>query len=342
MSTLLRLLRLVRPFWWQAGAAVVLGVATVGSGVGLMGTAAFLIAAAALQPSIADLQVAIVGVRFFGLGRGIFRYLERLASHRLTLGLLGRLRVWFYQALEPLAPARTLELKSADLLTRAVADVESLQELYIRALSPPLVAAVVAGATGLFLAWYDLRLAAAFLVAFGVTAVGVTFGVTRLGRNVGRRHAATRADLVAAVVDGVQGMADLLAFGCEDMQKQRVVELSSRLVKDRERAARIEAVGSAAAIFATHATVWIVLVIAIPMVRDGLLTGVGLAVVSLVTMAAFEAVQPLPAVGRHLSQQLAVARRVFAILDARPAVEDPPHPRPLGPGTRGGSWKPRS
>ncbi len=73
-------------------AAVALGVATVGSGVGLMGTAAYLIASAALQPSIAELQVAIVGVRFFGLSRGVFRYLERLASHDLTLRVLGRLR----------------------------------------------------------------------------------------------------------------------------------------------------------------------------------------------------------------------------------------------------------
>ncbi len=90
MSSLGRLLRLLGAFRWQMLAAVVLGAATVGSGVGLMATAAYLIASAALQPSIAELQVAIVGVRFFGLSRGIFRYLERLTSHDLTLRLLGR------------------------------------------------------------------------------------------------------------------------------------------------------------------------------------------------------------------------------------------------------------
>ena len=89
MNTLIRLLRLLGPFRWQLLAAVVLGVATVGSGVGLMATAAYLIASAALQPSIAELQVAIVGVRFFGLSRGVFRYLERLASHDLTLRAAG-------------------------------------------------------------------------------------------------------------------------------------------------------------------------------------------------------------------------------------------------------------
>ena len=94
MKEILRLIRLVRPLAGQVAAATALGIATVASGVGLMGTAAFLIAAAALQPSIAELQVAIVGVRFFGLARGVFRYLERLTSHRLTLRLLGELRVW--------------------------------------------------------------------------------------------------------------------------------------------------------------------------------------------------------------------------------------------------------
>ncbi len=149
MNTLIRLLRLLEAFRWQLLAAVVLGVATVASGVGLMATAAYLIASAALQPSIAELQVAIVGVRFFGLSRGVFRYLERLASHDLTLRVLGRLRRWFFRALEPLVPARTVEMRSSDLLTRAVTDVESLQNFFVRAVAPPLVAALVALGAGL-------------------------------------------------------------------------------------------------------------------------------------------------------------------------------------------------
>jgi ATP-binding cassette subfamily C protein CydC len=326
---LLRLLRLVRPFAGEVAAATALGVATVGSGIGLMGTAAFLIAAAALQPSIAELQVAIVGVRFFGLGRGIFRYLERLASHRLTLRLLGRLRVWFYEALEPLAPAHTLEMQSADLLTRAVADVESLQELYIRVLAPPLVAVAVAAGTGLFIGSFQLSLAIVFLALFAAAGLGIPTGIHTLGTRVGHRLTTTRADLAAAIVDGVQGMADLLACGQGAAQRHRVEELSLRLTRDREQASRVEALGAAAMTFSTHATVWIVLVIAIPMVRAGSIDGVGLAVVCLVVMAAFEALQPLPAAARSLSEQLAAARRVFAVLDARPAVVEPAMPDPI-------------
>jgi len=326
---LLRLVRLVRPFAGQVAAATTLGVATVASGIGLMGTAAFLIAAAALQPSIAEIQVAIVGVRFFGLARGIFRYLERLTSHQLTLQLLGRLRVWFYETLEPLAPAHTLSMLSADLLTRAVADVESLQKLYISVLAPPLVAITVAAGTGFFLGTFDLSLGVVFLILVAAAGIGIPAGMRALGTRVGNRLAATRADLAEAIVDGIQGMADLMACGRGAAQRHRIEELSLLLVRDRERASRVEALGTAAMTFATHATVWIVLVLAIPMVRAGLIDGIGLAVICLVAMAAFEAVQPLPAAALHLSEQLAAARRVFTILDARPAVEEPDRPVPV-------------
>jgi ATP-binding cassette subfamily C protein CydC len=91
------------------------------------------------------LQVAIVGVRFFGITRGLFRYLERLVSHWVNFSLLARLRGWFYRALEPLAPARLQQRHSGDLLSRIGADVDSLEDFYVRVIAPPLVAVAVAG-----------------------------------------------------------------------------------------------------------------------------------------------------------------------------------------------------
>jgi len=326
MNTLIRLLRLLEAFRWELLAAVFLGVATVGSGVGLMATAAYLIASAALQPSIAELQVAIVGVRFFGLSRGVFRYLERLASHDVTLRVLGLLRRWFFRALEPLVPARTLEMRSSDLLTRAVTDVESLQNFFIRAVAPPLVAALVALGAGLVVGIYSSELAFAFVVAYATAAVVIPIAVIRLGAATGVRLVSVRSDLASAVADGIEGMADLLVFGRGEDQKRRVHELSCASSVLRERAARAEALGTAGVTFGTHAAVWLVLALAIPMVGEGRFTGIGLAVICLVVMAAFEAVQPLPAAARGMSEQLAAADRIFAILDASPVVDEPVEP----------------
>jgi len=96
MRTFWRLLGFLRPFLGGIGLSVLMSTATIASSIGLLGTSAFLISSAALQPSIAALQVAIVGVRFFGISRGVFRYLERLNSHSVNFNLLADLRVWFY------------------------------------------------------------------------------------------------------------------------------------------------------------------------------------------------------------------------------------------------------
>jgi len=77
-------------------------------------------------------------VRFFAILRAVFRYLERYFSHTATLRILAHLRVWFYAAIEPLAPARLQHYRSGDLLTRSVADIETLENFYIRVVVPPL------------------------------------------------------------------------------------------------------------------------------------------------------------------------------------------------------------
>ena len=146
LSTFWRLLKLAAPFKGWMALAALLGALTIGSSIGLMATSAFIIAGAALHPSIADLAVAIVGVRFFGIARGVFRYLERLVSHRVNLSLLAQLRVWFYRSIEPLAPARLLSYRSGDLLSRIVGDIETLQNFFVRVIAPPAVALIIATA----------------------------------------------------------------------------------------------------------------------------------------------------------------------------------------------------
>ncbi|MFC2063967.1 thiol reductant ABC exporter subunit CydC, partial [Chloroflexota bacterium] len=105
MSTILRLITFLRPSWRWLLLSILLGSLTIFSGIALLATSAWLISTAALHPSIAVLQVSIVGVRFFGISRGFFRYLERLTSHQTTFRLLSRIRTWFYTSLEPLVPA---------------------------------------------------------------------------------------------------------------------------------------------------------------------------------------------------------------------------------------------
>jgi thiol reductant ABC exporter CydC subunit len=326
--TATRLLKLAAPFARPMALAVLLGVATVGSSIGLMTTSAYLISKAALRPSIADLQVAIVGVRFFGISRGLFRYLERYVSHQVTFRLLSRLRVWFYQALEPLAPARLMQFHSGDLLARIVGDIETLENFYLRVIAPPAVALLVALMAGMYLATFDLRLAIWLVLFFLLAGGGVPFLARELGRRPGRRLVEVRSALNSTLVDGVQGVADLLAYGQEGRQVMRVRSLDREMSALEGRMASVAGLHGALTGLLMNLAVLAVLVVAIPLVTGGTLDGVYLALFVLAVVSIFEAVFPLPQALQYLENSLAAANRLFTIVDTEPAVRDPASPLP--------------
>jgi thiol reductant ABC exporter CydC subunit len=308
------LLKLAAPFAGWMALAALLGFATVGSGIGLMTTSAWIIATAALHPSIADLQVAIVGVRFFGIARGVFRYLERYVSHQVTFRLLARLRVWFYAAIEPLAPARLASRRSGDLLARVVADVETLEHFYVRVIAPPVVAALTGWLMWIFMRGFDSRLALAFLIVFVVAGVGAPLLTRLLSRTVGRRLITARAELNATLVDGLQGMADLVSFGQEAAWLERMQSSCRELTQAQARMAWIGGLQNALGVLLTSLAALAVLIVAIPLVNAAQIPGVNLAVIVLAAMASFEAVQPLPLAAQYLESTLEAARRLFEIV----------------------------
>ena len=129
--------------------AVLAGAASTGCAVALLATSGFLLARASLHPNIVAISVAVVAVRGLSVGRGVFRYVERLAGHDAAFRVLADVRVRVYRQLARLAPAGLAEFRSGDLLARLVSDVDATQDLFLRGLAPPLTAAVVgAGAAG--------------------------------------------------------------------------------------------------------------------------------------------------------------------------------------------------
>jgi ATP-binding cassette subfamily C protein CydC len=331
VPALLMLLAFLRPFAGQVVLSVLLGAATISAGIGLLGTSAYLIASAALHPSVAALQVAIVGVRFFGISRAVFRYLERLVSHSVNFRLLAGLRVWFYQRLEPLAPARLQDTRSADLLSRAIADIETLENFYVRAVAPPVVALIIVIGMGWFMGRYDARLT--WVLGFALLAVGAGLPVLvhRLARVPGRDVVDRRSALAASLLDLIQGMPDLMIYGQAGSQLERIRQDGVDLQNAQKRLGRVGALGNAVGLFITGLALWGVLVIAIPLTGQ-LISGVDLAVLSLVTLASFEAVTPLTLAAQHLESSLQSGRRLFSLVDRSPQVSAPQHPANLSAG----------
>jgi thiol reductant ABC exporter CydC subunit len=295
--------------------SALLGALTIGSSIGLMATSAYIIASAALHPSIADLAVPIVGVRFFGIARGVFRYLERLASHHVNFSLLAQLRVWFYRAIEPLAPARLMSYRSGDLLSRVVGDIETLQNFFIRIIAPPVVAALIALLMFIFLYGYAPALAWIVLLFMILAGVVVPAIVQSISRSAGRRMVAVRSELSGQLIDGIQGSADLIAFGQEHAHQERVSALSRELIDLQKRMASLTALHNALGSLLSNLAMWAVLVIAIPLANTSQLNGVYLPVLALATLSSFEGVLALPLAFQYLEANLQAARRLFEMVD---------------------------
>ena len=327
MTTLRRLLLLARVPRKRVALTVLLGALTILFGVGLMATAGYLISRAAERPAILSLTVAIVGVRFFGLARPIARYLERLTSHDVAFRALGQARHRVYERIEPLAPAELRDDRQGDLLSRLVADVDSLQNLHLRGIGPPLVA-VAAGAVSIGVAAAILP-AAGLVLAIGLVAAGL--GVPAVGAwsaRRGGREAAARGELTAELVEALAGSAELAAYGRQDDRLRRLYTADRVLVRLARRAALADGAADGLRLVLTGATVAGVLAVAVSAHATGGLDRVLIALLALLALASFEAIQPLGEAARELGETLAGGRRLLELIDREPAVMNPDEPLP--------------
>jgi len=332
-GTLRRLVALAPAPRGELALSILLGALAVLFGIGLMATAGYLISRAAEQPAILSLTTAIVAVRFFGLARPLGRYLERLASHDLAFRVLARLRVRFYERIEPLAPGELEQYRRGDLVSRMVGDVDALQGLYLRGLGPPLVA-VVTGAVAVGVAAAILPVAAAAL-ALGLLAggVGVPIVAGLLGRTSGRRRAAAQGHLAAELVELLRGAQELVVYGREEETLDRFREADRKLARLARSDALAAGVADGLGILVAGVTTVAVLAVAVSAHAGGELDRVLVAVLALLALASFEAVAPLSLAARELTSTVAAGGRVLELTDRAPAVRDPaePEPAPSGP-----------
>lgn len=303
------------------------------SALALMATAAWLIARASEQPPLAALSLAIVGVRGFAVGRGLFRYAERLASHDVALRALATLRVRVYEALVPLAPSGVSAFRSSDLLSRMVADVESIQHLVVRVIVPAITASLVGVAAVLVTA--VLLPAAGAVLAFGLLVAGVLVPVFAAvtGRRAARLLAPARAEMAARHVDVLHGSADLAVFGADTEALVAAERAARRLADVERRTAVTTAAAGAAAMLVQGATAAAVTLVAVDAAAAGSLAPVLVPVLALVALISFEPVLPMVPAARHALESRAAAVRIAALLDTPPPVAEPAAPRPApGPG----------
>ncbi|WP_217142201.1 thiol reductant ABC exporter subunit CydD [Streptomyces sp. AC627_RSS907] len=312
----------------RLGLALLLSSLALGSAVGLMATSGYLISRASQQPPVLYLMVAVTATRAFGIGRAVFRYAERLVSHDAVLRMLADTRGAVYRRLERLAPAGLRRSRRGDLLSRLVADVDALQDYWLRWLLPAATAVAVSVASVVFTVWLLPEAGAVLAVGLLVAGAGVPLVTGAVARRAERRLAPARGVLATRVTDLLTGTAELTVAGALPARAAEARRADGTLTRIASRAATATALGDGLTALISGLTVAGAALVGVQAVADGRLTGVAVAVVVLTPLAAFEAVLGLPLAVQYRQRVHRSAERVYEVLDAPEPVREPETPRP--------------
>lgn len=198
----------LRPVLFSVVLAVLVGTAASASSVGLMSLSAWLIASAALQPPLYTLSLAILGVRFCGIMRAVFRYADRYMTHQAGFALFGRFRTGALRHVIASLPFRRRRA-NGDAFDIIVSAVDSLRDSVLRCALPPVTVTLIAWLAAVWLGFYSLPLASVIAAAWFVFVLFVPYIAWRLYR----RQIEPPLELAQDVLELYEGSEQLRVFG---------------------------------------------------------------------------------------------------------------------------------
>lgn len=304
MDGIRQLVHMIKRYKGQVFLAGILGACTILCSVGLLGASAVLISRAAIVPAVLELMTLVALVRFFGIFRAVFRYVERLVSHDVTLKVLADLRSWYYRRLMPLLPG-AVGNQGARLFKNILNDVELLQFFYLRVVAAPLVCVLVLFVMTAVL-WCLVPGAAVILVlAFLLEGLAfpLLFGLQQ------KKHAATeqnaQEDFYRLTSDFLLGF-DSVWFGAKN-KVQDVKQARQNLYRRQRTSRNLDSILNLCNGLTGAAVLSGSFYVTALAVNAGALNGVYLVMVPLIAWSALEAVQPMPLAVRYLFEsQLAM------------------------------------
>ena len=316
MSDTIRwLLRLLAPYRWRVLLGSLLVALTVLGNAGLLATSGLLLSKAALTPEVLLLMPLITGVRFFGIGRAVVRYVERLLNHSVAFRILGHLRRDFYDHLEPLVPDALPDYAEGKLYNQFVTDINVLQYFYLKAVSVPLGSLIIYTVCALFLAFYQPVLIPLLLV--GQILAGIVVPVLALSGGRAHKHEAAllQTALSEQFLDAKHGLADLHLFGRLEAVQQALTEKAEQLTLLHARMSLKKKLVSRLTFALSHLSMLAALWLMVPAVQDGALAGVYVAMLALLVLASYEAILQMPEAVLQMDESLAAAEEMRQVYE---------------------------
>ncbi len=326
-SPLRRILAMARPARRRFVGSAALGAAAEACTIGLAGTAAWLIVRASEQPDLAALAVAILGVRAFGTGKGVFRYAERLATHDAGLRSLSEIRAAVVARLADIAPAGIPGWQRGDLLQRIVADIDRLLDLFVRVLGP--IAAVAATALGALTITAVLDVSAGLVLLIALVAIGVLLPLATMRgeRSIGPALAESRATYGGRVLAATEGLERLWATRMLASVRDDIDRTAVGIDELERRRARLRMLG--AAVVAAAPLLTATACLAMIAATSPSLSGPVIGVLVLWPLAIIELVGTVNEAAATVPSIAGAAERVVAVLDTPDPVTVPANPLPI-------------
>ena len=319
MKTLLPYLALYRRHWFRLSLGIILAIVTLLASIGLLTLSGWFLAASAVA-GIAGLysfnyMLPAAGVRGAAIFRTAGRYAERLVSHDATFRVLAHLRVFTFTKIMPLSPGGIARFRQADLLNRLVADVDTLDHLYLRVISPLVSALVVILLVTFGLSFLDVKLALTLGAIMLVLMLLLPVIFYRAGKPAGRELTALRSDYRMQLTSWLQGQSELVVFGAQPRFRQQLNDIERRWMLRQQQQAKLTGLSQAMVIAAAGLTVTLMLWLAAGGISQFPQPGALIALFVFTPLAAFEALGPVAAAFQHLGQVIASAQRVSQIID---------------------------
>lgn len=324
MQALWPFLRFWRRHPWRLALSLMLAVLTLLASIGLLALSGWFLAAASLA-GVAGLysfnyMLPAAGVRGAAIIRTAARYFERLVSHDATFRVLQHLRVFTFSRLMALAPGQLTRFRQAELLNRFVADVETLDHLYLRVLSPLLGAFVVISVVTLGLSFYDLTLAFTLGGLMLATLIIIPPLFYRLGQPAGLAITQRRALWRLQLTRWLAGQAELKIFGAESRWRQQLDQGEIHWLQAQQQQQRLVALAQSLVIMISGVAVCAMLWLSAAGTAQLSDPGPLIALFVFCALAAFEALAPVATAFLHLSQVSASAQRVQEIIAQQPDI----------------------
>ncbi len=324
MRALLPYLALYKRHKWLLTLGVVLAIVTLLASIGLLTLSGWFLSASAVV-GVAGIysfnyMLPAAGVRGAAIIRTAGRYFERLVSHDATFRVLQHLRVATFSKLLPLSPAGLARFRQGELLNRIVADVGTLDHLYLRVISPLVGALVVILVVTIGLSVLDVTLALTLGGIMLATLLLLPPLFYRAGKPTGEQITQLRGQYRQQLTSWLQGQAELMLFNASDRYRKQMEKTEQRWQEAQRRQAELTALSQALMLLIGGIAVIAMLWMASEGVGGNSQPGALIALFVFCALAAFEALAPVTGAFQHLGQVIASARRITQITEQQPEV----------------------